>query len=1347
MSSNSFFTFIFWISVFILCTKPTFAIDTNLKFEHMDISTGLNSNTVYCTFQDSNGQMWFGTNDGLTTYDTYTFKTWRTDSNNPYSIGNNGIYCIYEDRNNRLWIGTEKGLYLFNKDLDKFQQINGLNIEKSHIRSISEDSHGKIWAASLGHGIFKYNPNNKELRNYRQSQNVGLNSDYSTKILSDSLGNIWCLASGSYLHRYNHDSDTFEKILIKDKKNGMVETNAFTMCLDWKGDLWISGWDCGIFHYSIEESCFKNYLTDRGRPILQGRIHTIKAFEPNKIYIGSDQGLTLFDPSTQKYITTSYNRNNSSSLSDDFVYDILKDNEGGLWITTYFGGINYSNPNSSNFTIRHCATESARGRIISKFHEDKNGDIFIGTDDGGLFIYNPIKDKCHRYTIDKSNPNLNIHAIWSNDTYLWIGTYSKGLYRINHKTKYVEHIPYFEKDGITNESIYSIHEDLSGKIWIGTKTAIWTWTKKHGFIKEKELGYNSDIIAICEDLKGSIWFASLNKGILKYTPTTHNITHISKGSNGIKIPNEITSMSLHMDYLFIGTSGQGLIKYHIPTESITKEKCSNIEMEHLSIYNIISYKDNLWLSTNEGLLCYNPSIAKCNILGKYDGLNTNLFNPNSGIVASDGKIYLGSNNGFNIVTPDRLKSNTVKPNTIFIHTSNTLYKHTDSTILYKWHNPFTIKFASLSYHSPINNKYKYYLEGYHSNWIETNWKNNHVTFSDLPCGKYTFWVCSSNNDGVWGTPISWNIIVKPHWWNSKVAIIIYILICMALVFGIITYSIMHHVQKKKNRIAKIKYVREKTRIETELQFFFNLAQEIRTPIMLINNPINEIASIENLPENLAQKISIIQNSSKKLSNLADEILDLKKINAEVNIYPTPIIDLTSQIVNTFKANNSFLDVDIVFIDEIKKNVVANLNIDAWNKIMNHLLSNALRFTNNLIEVRAKIYKNNIIITIHDNGIGISQDDIKNVFNAFWHYDKTNRVNVSGFGLGLTISKLLLYKMDMTINIESEVNKFTTFTISIPIYEKSIENETILERIQDLNSLDTPSVANINQSEIDSYLRKHNRILIVDNDRDLQLYLADALSKEYKIYTASNGEEAMEILSIGEKPDIIICEVMIPKMNGINLCKRLKKDANLYNIPIIMFADNTDINTKSYCIQNGAEAFIEKPINVDYLKIRIKNILEKRKLLQLFFSKHSFITLSEPSDNNVDDCFLKQFSDIVVQCISKHDLTVDDVAKEMCMSRSVLFKKVKEITEMTPNNYIKAIRLQKAAELLIQEEYKINEICYLVGFNNHSYFTKCFVDYFGLLPKEYIAKRKKEEQRNEKEKTRNDIHPFSCQNPD
>lgn len=318
-------------------------------------------------------------------------------------------------------------------------------------------------------------------------------------------------------------------------------------------------------------------------------------------------------------------------------------------------------------------------------------------------------------------------------------------------------------------------------------------------------------------------------------------------------------------------------------------------------------------------------------------------------------------------------------------------------------------------------------------------------------------------------------------------------------------------------------------------------------------------------------------------------------------------------------------------------------------------------------------------------------------------------------------------MDMTVNIESEVNKFTTFSISTPICEKRLANETILERTQDLNSSDIPSVENINQSEIDSYLRKHNRILIVDNDRDLQLYLAGALSKDYKILTATNGEEAMETLSIEEKPDIIICEVMIPKMNGINLCKRLKKDVNLYNIPIIMFANNTDINTKMYCIQNGAEAFIEKPINIDYLKIRIKNILEKRRLLQNFFSKHPFITLSEYSDNNVDDCFLKQFSDIVTLCISKHDLTVDDIAKEMCMSRSVLFKRVKEITEMTPNNYIKAIRLRKAAELLVQDEYKINEICYLVGFNNHSYFTKCFVDYFGLLPKEYIVKKKKEAQ--------------------
>lgn len=1326
MCRSVYFILVIWFHALVF-NESIFAIDTNLSFMRMDNSTGLNSNTVYCAFQDSNGQMWFGTKEGLASYDTYTFKTWRIDSKNPYSIGNNGVYSICEDRDNRLWIGTESGLYLFNKDSEVFLQINGLGIEKSHIRSIAEDSYGNIWVASLGHGIFKYNPKDKEVRNYRQSQNVGLNSDYSTKILSDSLGNVWCLASGSYLHRYNRDSDTFEKILIKDEKKGMVEKNAFTMCLDWKGDLWIGGWDCGIFHYSLDESCFENYLTDSGRPILYGRIHTIKAFEPNMIYIGSDHGLTLFNPSLRKHTTYFYIQDNSRSLSDDFVYDILKDNEGGLWVTTYFGGINFSNINSSNFTLRYCAAKSERGRIVSKFHEDKNGDIFIGTDDGGLFIYNPTEDKCHRYTIDKSNPNLNIHAIWSNDTHLWIGTYAQGLYRINLKTKHVEHIPYFEKDGIKRESVYSIHEDSSGKIWIGSKTAIWTWTERRGFIKEKELGYNSDIIAICEDLKGNIWFASINKGLLKYTPSTHNITRIFESSDGIRIPGEITSMLPQADYLFIGTSGQGLLKYHIPSGSITKEKSSDIDMEHLTIYNIINYKDNLWLSTNEGLIRYNLSIAKCNFFGKHDVLNTNLFNPNSGIVASDGKIYLGSNNGFYLITPDGLRNNTVKSNTIFVNTSNPPHKHTDSAILYKGHNPFTIRFASLSYQSPENNKYRYYLEGYHSDWIETNHENNHVTLSNLPCGKYTFWVCSSNNDGVWGPPVSRNIIVKPHWWNSEVAIAIYILIGMALVFGIIFYANMFRAQKKENRMRRINYDMEKARNETELQFFLNLIQEIQAPITLINNPVNEIAGMENLPEKIAKKISVIQNSSEKLHNLAEQIQDFRKLSEKMNIYPTAIVELTSRIVNSFKASNPFIDVDIVFIDEIKKDVIVNLNISAWEKIMNHLLSNALKFTDNLIEVRTKTLKNNIIITIHDNGIGIPQEDMENVFKAFWHNDKTYSVNELSSGIGLSISKLLLNKMDMTINVESEVNKFTTFTISIPFYEKNTQNETTATAIQDLSSPDTSSPKYKDQSEIDSYLRMHNRIMIVDNDRDTQLYLADTLSKEYKIYTASDGEEAMETLSNeeggGKKPDIIICEVMIPKMNGINFCKQLKENANLCNIPVILYADNADINTKAHCIQNGAETVIEKPIDADYLKVIIKNILEKRKLLQLFLRKNWGITLSENSDNNVDDKFVKQFCDIVVQHISKPDLTVDDIAKEMCMSRSVLFKKFKEITEITPNNCIKTIRLQKAAELLIQEEHKISEICYLVGFNNHSYFTKCFIDYFGVPPKDYIAKRK------------------------
>lgn len=1303
------------LAIFTLYCNPIIGIESNFNFEHINVLSGLNTNTIYCIFQDINGQMWFGTNDGLITYDIYRFKTWRTDTNKVNTIKSNGVYCIYEDRNNQLWIGTENGLYIFDKKKESFERINGFGIENTLIRSISEDNKGNIWATSLGNGIYKYTPKNKKLRNYRESQNIGLTSDFSTKVLTDLKGDIWCLTAGNYLYKYNSSNDTFDRILIKDEEKNIAESNAFTMCLDSEGNIWVSGWDSGVFHYDIENSRFRNYLMNDKTPVLQGRIHTIKELDKNILYIGSDHGLTLFNYRTNEFTIKSFNKYHDKGLSDNFVYDTFKDKEGGIWVATYFGGINYASPNSSNFHIRYCTTQSEKGRIISKFHENQNGKIFIGTDDGGLFIYDPILDKCERYIVDKNELNLNIHAIHSNEQYLWIGTYAKGLYKVNHKTKKVEHIPFLKKDDATNKSIYSIYEDSYGTIWIGTKNAIWSWTEKGGFTKEKELGFNSDIISICSDSEGNIWFASISKGLLKYNSKSSKITCVSKSSNGEVIPNNIISMSLYKDNLFIGTSGQGLIKYEIARNYLTKERSTNFEMAHLSVYNIINYNELLWLSTNKGLLSYNPSSEKCTVFNKHDGLNTNLFNINSGIATSDGKLYIGSNNGFIIITPDGLKNNTIKPITIFINTSEKKQEDKDYTILYKWHKPLTIEFVSLSHQSPVNNRYKYCLEGYHENWIETNWENNSVTFSNLPCGKYTFRVCSSNNDGVWGPTNSWNIIVKAHWWNSATAISLYIFIGFTVIVGFCIYFLKYNVSKKKNKIENNKHTMEVTNFQNKLDFFFNIVQEIRTPVMLIKNPAEEIANINGLPENIRKNITLIKNNSEKLFNLTDEIIDLTNINTE-DLYSTQIVRLTKDIVSAFKEKYQSSNIQISFIDEITDNdPLVNINVNAWNKVVNHLLSNAVKFTKDFVEVRIKSDKNNVIMAVHDNGIGISESDIDKIFNAFWCYNKTSRENTTKFGLGLTISKLLLHNMNMDLNIESRVNEFTTFSITIPLCEKE-STDNICHDIK-------PVITNSNEFNFNSKPKNSIKILIADNNIDFQLYASSLLSKYYTIATASDGEEVLQMVSSEFKPDIIICDVMLPKIDGVNICKHLKNNDNLSYIPIVIISNN-NMKIKAQCFQNGAEMVIDKPVDIMFLNMIIYNILDKRNILWESFNKHPYILLPNFNDNN-DEQFMQRFSDLVLQYISKCDFTVDDIAYEIHMSRSALYKKVKDITGMTPNNYIKTIRLRRAAELLNQQNCKINEISWLVGFSNHSYFTKCFTEYFGMLPKEYIAKKVKE----------------------
>ncbi|MBQ8483315.1 MAG: response regulator [Bacteroidales bacterium] len=1299
----------------------------HMTFSQITIENGLSSNIVQSIYQDTEGLMWFGTNDGLSMYDTYKVTTWRNNPNDPHSIGNNSIYCIFEDGKKRMWIGTERGLYTYDKSSAAFHHIcPDSEIGSIHVRSVTQDAAGNIWISSLGDGVYRLNPENEDITNWRKDpeNRSGLTSDYSPKVLVDAMGTVWCLTSGSHLYCFDREEEVFRPIIIRDNKTGITERNAFCMCLDWEGNLWIGGWNCGIFHYNKEDGTFTNHLTIQGEPVLKGRIHTIVESEPGRLLLGSDQGLTEYNYNTGKLMTYSYGLPEHGGLSDDFVHDIFLDKENGLWIATYFGGVNYMNPNSYNFALKKCAQRNQRGRVISKFHENNEGKIWIGTDDGGLFIYDSRTGTSKSVVLDRSNPNLNIHALLEDDKYLWVGTYSNGVYRMDIHSGQIDHYPKFSDSETTNQSVYSLYKDPTGRLWLGSKTAIWAWTEEKGFTCMKHLGYHSDIISIKGDSKGDIWFASISNGLLRYDPKTQELNTV-ESTAGPSIPDEILSMDTHTNQIYLGTAGRGVIKYDIGTGKTSSLQNNSYNMLNMSILNIIPDENDIWLSTNEGLIRYNLSSEKAMMFGKSDGLRTDIFNNNSGIKTSDGLIYLGTNDGFNVFDPESIQINYTAPGTTFTQCSFPNLRNGDHIVIHKGHDPFTIGFSALSFRSPQRNRYRYIMEGAETAWQETSWENNTVRFSNLKCGTYTFRVCSCNNDGIWGDPISATFTVKAYWWNSRIAIIIYIIIGILLLSGIVTTFITYTFQKKKARAQKIKHVKEKTRIETELQFFTNLAHEIRTPVMLITAPANEIANIKGLPKKVQDNISLIKKSSDKLSSLTNEILNFRKCNSNMETATMPIIQVTKQIVDEFIPLTTAEGITLKFSDSTDGTALAEIDAGAWNKIINNLITNAIKFTKDLIEVRSEIREGVLHISVYDNGTGIAPDELKKIFQAFWHYDKAAKRPTPGFGLGLSITSMLAHRMGMKLRVASELDKYTEFTISVPLSESVATEEDIQEYLAQEKEKQN---GHEEEGQIipadDANMPKGKNsltLLLVDDDEDLILYLASTLSDKYRILTASDGDEALQMLKSGQMADLIISDIMMPKMNGTELCESLRKDINLSHIPIILLSSNSDIETMMLGAETGADLYIDKPVDVTYLKSQIRNLLERRRALWDSFSKRPFLALHTLADNENDEDLIKMFSDIVLKNLSNQDLSVNDIADQLHMSRSILFKKIKDLTGMTPNNLIKTMRLRKAAELLIQGQQKIYEICWEVGFNTPSYFSKCFYQYFGMNPNEFVAR--------------------------
>lgn len=1295
-------------------------LPTQFHFRHYNIENGVSSNNISTLFQDQKGYIWIGTENGLNRFDGNQFTLYQ--KNNPlYSnFHANSINTICETTDKELWLGTDNGVFIYNQVKDTFtpfvKQTNDKTSITSWITHIIQDKAGNIWIATHKQGIFLFNTQTDKLTQFEIPQNDNI----VTRILNDEQNNIWL--SGPYqLCKLNKVNNTFETYAIEEKTESIY---SMALWEDSSNHIWIGTWDKGLWKLDPRTKQVEKYLTgEKGKGILH--IHSILEYSPELLLIGSDDGLTIFNPVTHESFLYDNYGDSEKSLSDKFIYPILKDREGGVWIGTYYNGISYLPPYCGQFNGYSESSDIPyfNSRIISRFCEGENGNIWIASDDSGLSCFNPSTMQFLDFNGREKLNKHNLHALCMIDKDLWIGTYGDGIQILNTQTGVIKN--YSISNGLDENSIYSIFKDSQGQIWTGSMNGICQYdAQKQRFTPIKYL--EALVIEIAEDAKGNLWIATQGKGLFRYSPQKNKKWKkygLEKGFNSLTV----NHLCINKDNEIWAATSEGLYLYNPLKDIFTYQP---LRLPNECINAILEGEDCLWLTTAKGLVKYTPATQETQIFTKSDGLQSEAFIMASALKTRNGEFYIGSINGFNTFYPHQLKLNTQKPNVVL--TSLEIFNQKIDTqkdgtlpeaidhlkeihLSYK-DNVITLNYAALSYCTPQKNQYAYMLEGFDKGWNYVGSQHS-TTYTNLPAGTYTFRVKASNNDNIWneeGTSI--RIIVHPPFYLSLPFKIGYVLLLLLALGLLLRYVIRRSEKKHAKAIDELNSKKEIEIHEAKINFFTMIAHEIRTPVSLIIGPLEKIMQSTHIPTNERQELEIIDRNSQRLLYLVNQLLDFRKVEQKeirMKFSSQSIKELMQAVCERFSPTlqQNGVSFSVTYPYE---HFHADVDKEALTKVLSNLLTNANKYTQSRIEVRFQEHpeKQTFSIEVQDNGKGMNEEELTKIFKPFYQASE----NKPGTGIGLSIVKGIVEAHHGQVNVTSQPGHGSSFMITLPQKQENLSAE------EEENQAGNPLPEDIipEQNATASMSQKVLPImLIVDDNEDMLNFLSSHFQTSYTIVTAVDGVDALNKLKEQEVA-LIISDWMMPNMNGIDLCKAVRNNQLTSHIPFILLTAKTDTEAKITSMNCGADAYIEKPFSLQYLEACIKNLLELRLQLRQKFSQMPTVSINSIAANQSDKVFLEKMNHLIEENLNNEELSVDFLAEKLCISRSGLFVKIKGLANTTPNEMIQIIRLKKAASLLLENQYRINEVSYMVGFNNPSYFSKCFQKQFGMKPGEYIA---------------------------
>lgn len=1361
---------------FTLLSYAVFSQDKFDNYQFQSIQEARSQRAISSINQDENGFIWVGTNGaGLYRYDGVHYFAYEYNAKVAGTINSNVIYATYIDRKNNLWIGTDEGLCMYNRDLDNFTKINIQDViakgydEPISVKTINEDNHGNLILGTYGFGVFKFNIRTLKVTLVQSPllQRSNLQVNYSAK---NKQGTIF-LATGYGL--LSIDSNGTVSQVYKDKfKKEPIDFEIETLAVDSFGFLWVGTTNQGLLRIKTDADNYQYEMF----PVTKNKVLAVLQSKNGDMICGTENdGLLIVNHKGEVLKQYLHSKYNNFSLKSNSVWSLYQDKEKRLWLGYYNKGLGvFAKPNNKFMAVESLLNNenSLQTSSVTGVVRDKAGKLLISTEGGGLDIYDPntkkiihVNNKNQGYYSGLKSEDIQTIFIDSKQNF-WVGSWSGGIYFLKSGTNRFINYNTTNTPGLRSNRVFSFSEDATGRIWIGTfiKGLHYYDPSKNTFVhcdSKPFVASGLDVAYVRKvfvDSDNDVWVGTI-LGLYKVHVENQNSFKVSSMreamfKNMTKHNSIQTILSVYESNdktIWIGTDGGGLFSYNKKTKAFTNYN-EFPGFKERSVRAIISDNSGcLWVSGGLGLTKIDFKEKKSTNFTKDDGLIVNEFNNNAVFKDGNGQLYFGGYEGMNYFNPNQIKktdkapslylsdfkifNKSVNPNEEGSPLSNVI-SQTKELVLNYTQSVFSIEYVGINYSFLKRNQYAYYLEGFEKDWNYVG-SNRVATYTNLAPGDYVFKVKAANADGTWSkAPLELKITILPPWWKTIWAYFFYTLI----VLGIILYLNKIYQNRFKAKQA-ILFEKEKTQQleklnNKKLQFFTNISHEFRTPLTLIINPLEDLLQTKKLSPEIHSKLVTIHKSSDRLSRLINELMDFNKFQFNkvfLQVKKIELVAFIEEVISYFDEEANARNITIEFNPSVER-LVDWLDPKMIEKIIFNIISNAFKFTPDdgfiRIGIDKEITENSLVIdgekvptfsiTIKDTGSGIQKKDINRIFDRFYQVNSLNKVYYGSTGIGLEVVKEFVELHKGKISVASQVGEGAQFTVTFPLgnsfYNDAeiVDEMYVIEKHQSKKILAPLEYDDDDVEDLVEEVEKVYTVLVVEDNAELRNYLKQELSKTYKVLVALNGKRGYE-MAIEKLPDLIVTDVIMPVMDGLQLCKKIKGDLKTSHIPLLMLSAKAMVKDRLEGIDSGADLYLSKPFEMDILKSSLAQLINSR---QIMFKKfYSGITKDgKEKTTTLDNEFIQKTLQFITENITDPQLSVESLSAKLFLSRSQLYRKIKTLTGVSVNEFIRNVRLEKANEMMSKGYSSVSEVSFSVGFTSPSYFTKCYKLKYGEFPK-------------------------------